>query len=167
MFGNPCKLIQNRLKAYIDQELDPGRAQRMKHHLRACAGCRRLLEELRETAAELDSLEGIEPGPYFVDLTVSRMQSIEKPCGDSEGENVAARFWFLTPLGRATAMVFLLGLLTGQFVSGWIVRHGPPSIPSHEQDLSARYVESLGEMQSLALAEGYWDITAPEKEENP
>ena len=44
-----CRLLAERLSAFLDGDLSPETCRRISAHARRCARCRRLTKELRET----------------------------------------------------------------------------------------------------------------------
>ncbi|MCD6416743.1 MAG: zf-HC2 domain-containing protein, partial [Planctomycetes bacterium] len=60
-----CNLIQEKLSAYLDGELDAEGASGVQRHLEVCARCARELAELERLADVLDSLDGMAAAPDF------------------------------------------------------------------------------------------------------
>jgi|GEM_PF-1212203 len=54
-----------KLSAYVDGELGEEARAVIREHLASCPACREKVARLSFVAKALDSLEGLEPGPYF------------------------------------------------------------------------------------------------------
>lgn len=57
---------------YVDGELAPDDAARVRAHTAVCASCRDLLQTEQELEGALDGLKGLEPPPGFASATVMR-----------------------------------------------------------------------------------------------
>jgi anti-sigma factor RsiW len=57
---------------YVDGELSPDDAARVRAHAAACASCREILQTEQELGSALGSLQGLEPPPGFASATVIR-----------------------------------------------------------------------------------------------
>jgi hypothetical protein len=62
-----CAYVMKRLTDYVESELSPGNQQRVAQHLRDCASCTRLLEDLRRTRTLLSQLPKPQPPPHLTE----------------------------------------------------------------------------------------------------
>jgi len=78
-------------------------APQVATHLRSCAACSRMLDEMRRTVALLDEWQAPEPSPYFdVRLRARLREEAARPRGGLE--------WFRRPaLAAALAVLLVIG----------------------------------------------------------
>jgi hypothetical protein len=125
---------------------------KLQAHLAGCERCRRELDELRATAALLDSWESPEPSPYFLTRLEARLRAEREaePAGWLQGgiARLRARFAYgprthLRPLA-AMALTVLLLVGGGAYlnVTDWLQ---PPAAPGQ-----AAVVRDLQTMDSNA-----------------
>ena len=80
----------DRLSEYLDGELDAGERAALDEHLRHCAGCRRVLADLREVKRRAAALRDRDPRPELWTEIATRIGApgVELP---SESDELAAR----------------------------------------------------------------------------
>ncbi len=96
-----CAEIQVELSAYVDGELPAARRASFDDHLATCAACRQRAQELRQLAAGVKALPGLQPSPQFL-REVRAKVSAARP--EARSHKVA---WWGLPVGAA-AMIALL-----------------------------------------------------------
>lgn len=85
-----CEEIQNRLSAYLEDEVEPGERRAIEEHLPECARCQHELDLIRQTVSALTSLAEIEVPAR---LTASIQAAIETQ-KTSRWRDVASRIFF-------------------------------------------------------------------------
>lgn len=68
-----CQEVEERVSAYLDEELDSALRQGMANHLDQCAGCREELEGFQDLDALLKRLARLDMGPEFAEYLVARL----------------------------------------------------------------------------------------------
>jgi anti-sigma factor RsiW len=63
--GSPCERLRAQACAFVDGELEPGRAALVGAHLEHCPACAALVETLAELQRVLPALAAPDPGPWF------------------------------------------------------------------------------------------------------
>jgi predicted anti-sigma-YlaC factor YlaD len=61
-----CSQVKRRLSAFLDGEVSEKEKLKISEHLKSCIDCQKELESLSYVSNFLDSLEEIEPSPYFI-----------------------------------------------------------------------------------------------------
>lgn len=136
---------------------------KLQAHLAGCERCRRELDELRATAALLDSWESPEPSPYFLTRLEARLRAEREaePAGWLQGgiARLRARFAYgprthLRPLAAmALTVVLLLGGGTYLGITDWDQPAAPPGQATVVHDLqtldnNAQLLDQLEAMSS-------------------
>lgn len=67
--------VEDRLSAYLANELDPQERDFIESHIEICAACRRELEFLREVDSLLDDLPLEDPGPEFTEAVMVKARN--------------------------------------------------------------------------------------------
>jgi anti-sigma factor RsiW len=97
-----CKKIQPLLSEYIDGALDSEKAWSVKMHIASCAVCSTVADELRGTAALLQTLPPREPSANFEAMLAKRLaDQVLTPHRPSFLERL--RTWWDTPQVRPVA----------------------------------------------------------------
>lgn len=73
--------VVDELSAYLDGELAPADADRVRRHLEACADCRAELQALRDAQALLRSLPEVEPPASLRTRVLDRVRRRARPAG--------------------------------------------------------------------------------------
>ncbi|MBI5664430.1 MAG: DUF2275 domain-containing protein [Nitrospirae bacterium] len=69
-----CRDIQEKLSAFIEEELSPAERLQVEKHLKACSKCGLALEDLRRTIALTKGLEAAEPPPWLRQKVMARVR---------------------------------------------------------------------------------------------
>lgn len=112
------RYTQERLSAYMDEELSPGERGRMEHHLDGCPQCRCELDNLRRTVQWTMALPVV-PCPRNFTVPVP---------APAKRARVAQRVWGMPVLQGATALVavlFLLAVVGEAFLPGMLPASAP------------------------------------------
>jgi anti-sigma factor RsiW len=143
---------EKKLSAYLDGELPEEERPAVQEHLALCAACRREAARLAFVSEVLDSLEGLEPSPYFAPRLKHLVSRRER--GRRVGRIVVA---------AAAAAAAALSLLLGGFL-GRALYAGPNGAPSDGNGELTAYLDvspledfpdgSLGEAWGEVWAEG-------------
>jgi anti-sigma factor RsiW len=67
--------MQEKLSAYMDDAVSTQERSAMEDHLAGCAECRKALEELRKTVAQLKNLEQVEPPTWLTQKIMAQVRS--------------------------------------------------------------------------------------------
>lgn len=105
-----CSACEARLTAYLEGDLSPGDAQSIETHLKDCAACRALADDVRAVDVRLEGLRGIEPRPDFTHSVMAAVVALPLP----KPSRIRAR-WFIAYLAAAWAL--LIGLTAGRVIN--------------------------------------------------
>lgn len=136
--GHTFSMICNTelILAYIDGELSPEDAARVRAHTAACAACRAILQSEQELDAALGGLNQFAPPPEFASATVRRAQcdvghALRSPRERKvaflvAGGLAALSLVLLWPTGIGATMLGRLAPLRcmGRFALGWVESTG-------------------------------------------
>jgi len=119
-----CHEIEKELSAYLDGELPPKEADRVREHIAKCPACARELERLRRVIETMRELPAV-PAPKglkekILDELVASETGREKPAG-------ASRMRMLWPTAAAVAVAALLAWYGGLFRSRGVERAAAPT----------------------------------------
>ena len=130
-----CRTICEHLSAYLDDELAPELAERVREHLASCATCRTELDSLRELTGVLHALPH-EPAPESVEqevvLYIEEDILLRKP-DRARWTTIAART--LTGLG-AVAAALLVGLSAYMYFASF--DESPTDVTVADYDLATK-----------------------------
>jgi hypothetical protein len=124
----------DRLSEYLDDELPPPERAALDEHLRECAGCRAVLEDLRRVSVRAKALRDRDPDQNLWPEIARRIGRPEAAWavagGGDEGDELAARrrrkVWApWLGAGAAAAAVLVLGIGIGRFTAP-----GDPELPT-------------------------------------
>jgi hypothetical protein len=102
-----CQEVQERVSAYLDDELDSALHQGMANHLNQCARCREELDGFQGVDALLKGLARLDVGPEFAEHLVvgvcKESVASERMCFEGGVSNPVLRFFesFFELLGPA------------------------------------------------------------------
>lgn len=159
-----CKRVQRQLKAFADGELSPRRRAKVGRHLDGCGACRDVLGEIEGLSSLLATYEEIEPVRGLADAVLARARRPAKhsyPLVVRYGAPLRALLG--SPVGWATAGVFLAGILTGHVLT-----------TSAKQDLSPGQqvashpvvdLEIFSEVPPYSLEQVYWEALPADGED--
>lgn len=106
-----CQTTEHHLQAWLDGELSPSQARRLKKHVRECAVCSARLDGLRRLYDALSDLPGPPPALQLVDRTMLAARALieERPLGS---------WWATLPtINKGMSVAALAaGLLLGVFL---------------------------------------------------
>ena len=69
-----CNEIENRLPAYLENNLSPEEKKNIKGHIASCPRCSRAAEALRKAQGIVQDLTEVEPPPFFEQRIMSRVR---------------------------------------------------------------------------------------------
>jgi len=128
---NDCVGIRNELSAYIDGELTPDEAERVRSHLAQCPACREEEEALRRVAAAVGELPSLAAPPGLRQATLERVRA-ERP------RRTARRLRLLWPAAAAILIALALTMYS--------------SLGRRSRSESARYLEKAAPRQTIREA---------------
>ena len=117
---------------YIEGELGPDDAARVRAHTRSCAACREILETELALESALGELKSLEPPPDFATATVRRAQcdvthALASPHERRRAAAITASLasvslLLLWPTGVASSLFAMLGpaRCMAKFTCGWL-----------------------------------------------
>lgn len=150
-----------RLSEYLDNELAEDERRTIDVHLAACAGCRTVLEDLREVVARAAALEDTEPASVLwpgiaARLSAPQRRSVLRLVTDFVS---ARRFSFTLPQLAAASLAIML--LSGGVV--WMARSGDARVDF--EPLSAESTRTSGPaILPVDLSTGQYDAAVTDLE---
>ncbi len=122
-----CKETAN----YFEEWRSGSASAGFEEHLRECAACRELAEELGRTAGWLEAarLEATEPGPAFWSRLGARLEEVDR----------RADFWAALGWAASRATVVLAAVVL--LLTVWVWREGSPSNGQVAFDAPQSYLE--------------------------
>ncbi len=138
-----------KLSAYLDGELPEEERPAIEEHLALCAACRREAAHLAFVSEALDSLEELEPSPYFA----ARLRHLVS--GRERGRRV--RRVVVAAAAAAAAVSLVLGGFLGR-----ALYVGPNGAPSDGNGELTAYldVSPLDDFPDGSLGEAWGDVWA-------
>ena len=70
-----CRSIEEKLSAYLENQLSSEEKMQVAEHLKTCAKCSLSLNDLKKTVAYTQGLEEIEPPPWLARTVMARVRS--------------------------------------------------------------------------------------------
>lgn len=127
--------VEDRLNAYLANEVEPEEKDFIESHLEICANCRQELEFLQELEMLLDDLPLEDPGPVFTDSVMARVKE-ETPVSVTTVTDIRAKsrrsgFWRGSDFRNMAASVVAAFVLFQGFAG--IV----PKVPEVDSTISA------------------------------
>ncbi|MBA1335107.1 MAG: hypothetical protein HPY66_0729 [Firmicutes bacterium] len=107
--GN-CNEVREQLSLYIDGMLEPGEAEGVENHLKACPECSKEVEEIRRLIRECGEMEEKEPPEYLAPMIIN---SIRK---QARGKNTRFSRWLGNRRIVSAAAAVLLVLVVAKGV---------------------------------------------------
>ena len=167
-----CKMMREKLDAYLTGELPRRVQEKLETHLESCQDCQNALIGVRRLAAVLDGTPAPPVPKGFAGRVMARARSRvgqRKPFWATV--ELPFRWWMESafPLRVGTATVLVLGLTVG-LLMGWDTARGRAACgPAPEDaDLFAVYnVDYLEEAPSGSLAEAYLALASGRNGERP
>ena len=158
-----CKKIQAGLSEYIDSTLPEQLSEATRAHLRSCAVCTKITEELTQTSRLLAFLPRPEPSESFErKLTLRLAGQVLRPKPITLGEKLSA--WWIRPRVRPTvasalAVAALIPLVVVRVRPALPVALPPQTTTENreveqalQEHLTAKTSEAFGDSSGLLLA---------------
>jgi anti-sigma factor RsiW len=113
-----CRIVQKKLSAYQDKELELREQEEVTSHLLNCRACREQYENLGQVWQTLGELEEIRPDPWFHRQLVRKIK-------EPRERVLVPTLQHVFPLLRTPAIASILlaiGILTGTYLGNVVVR---------------------------------------------
>jgi predicted anti-sigma-YlaC factor YlaD len=155
-----CRQVRRKLSAYQDKELPESQMNEIEHHLKSCAACSRLLQEMNDVWEVISHIETVKSAPYFWTRLSQRMK--EKDI-KSQGWNFVFAPIQKFSLTVLIPIILIIGFGIGMYLGENIYQHSniSSSVPI-EQELDQVLSwssfddfpqESIGEVYVTLLSE--------------
>jgi predicted anti-sigma-YlaC factor YlaD len=115
-----CRIVQKKLSAYQDRELEPREQEQVTSHLLSCRTCREQYEKLERVWQTLGELQEIHPVPGFYRQLGAR---INEPRERSLLPDFQ-RFFQLLPSPAIATILLVIGILAGAYLGNILARSG-------------------------------------------
>ena len=127
-----CSDIQEKLSAYLDNELVEKELQEIKEHLASCERCRISLASLERTVTELKSLEQVEPPAWLSKKVMAQIREQHEKAGLVQR---LRSFWQISvPVGAfATILVVGIALYLYRDIAPQVKTAAPPETPAIQE----------------------------------
>jgi hypothetical protein len=132
-----CAEVTSLVSEYLDHRLDTDRAAELVKHARACAGCRRQIDELQATIALVSSLDPVEASPEFTVEVNRKIDAAEKK---------SFLYWLFSP-PKIKVSLEVTALLLVSTLAVYFYRQ-TSEVPSVAPLSRAREVESRRQVES-------------------
>ncbi len=150
-----CRLIEEKLVDFIEQQLDDELTERIRQHIESCASCRELVEQFRAIWTSVDEIEELEPSPFFRTRLEARLD--DEIVGKSPDPIWKRIFPTLQP--AAIAVALLLAVFSGYKFA--VVPATAGESVDESSDLLVDYgLDSFEDLPGGSLADLYFDLTA-------
>jgi len=149
-----CILYRKRLGAYLDEELPREKLLDFESHLKRCTSCRAVLEDLRGLGPILQAIEAPNPPSDMVSRIVSEARNLKvarvrQKINDADRGSTMPWVWAYR---GATAVVVILGLTMGSFMSWNTLQGGRTLWPDREISGEPAYaLDALGDVYQGSL----------------
>jgi formiminotetrahydrofolate cyclodeaminase len=142
-----CHKAQRLISGYIDGSLETGKAAGLEQHVRKCAACRQLLEDLRTIAAAAPSLDGPEPSEAVWSRIRTRLMNQETVAseGRAPAPGLRALGWSASALKFAGAAAITLILIASGVFFG--IRIGKKGVSERAADPEKYTLAKLDEAE--------------------
>ena len=150
-----CTTVQQKLKAYLDQELQDKEAQALMVHLQSCTQCAYEAEALSRTWELLRELPEPDRVPDLIPATLARIRSAEK---ESFRERVS-RWLTLIPGPAVAATALALGIYVGTSI-GTSISQNYSAVQEQEDPL---YLEVFTDVPPQTIGDAYLSINEEKK----
>lgn len=126
-----CDVIQNKLVAYLDHELNPNTRDNIEYHLKTCSKCAVRLEETKKILSFYRSIPELEPEPGYVENIV-HVSSSEKVVEKKLGLISKLGKWFhiqnrvVRWAPAAISLLIILLLIGTLFSKHFVLKKRPP-----------------------------------------
>ncbi|WP_394794683.1 anti-sigma factor family protein [Armatimonas sp.] len=166
-----CNKIQAGLSEYIDSALPEELAEATRAHLRSCAVCTKIAEELTQTSRLLAFLPRPEPSESFErKLTLRLAGQALRPKPITLGEKLSA--WWIRPRVRPAVASALAVAALIPLVVVRVRPASPVALPTHmqtvtenreveqalQEHLTAKTSEAFGDSSGLLLASAHNEL---------
>ncbi len=152
-----CRLIEEKLVDFIEQQLDDETAEQIRQHIKSCASCRKLVEDFNAiwTSVDVDKIKELEPPPFFKTRLGARLDDVI----DRESAKPFWRKLFPTFQPAAIVVALLLAVFSGYKFAN------VPTVADDSVDESAELLDDYGldsfeDLPVGSLADIYFDLTA-------
>ncbi|WP_018132380.1 zf-HC2 domain-containing protein [Effusibacillus pohliae] len=136
--------VEDRLSAYLANELDPAENDFIESHLAICPACRKELELLQELEQMLDRLPLADPGPDFADAVMARLQAdipAAQPLIEPVERTRRASFWRGSDFRNMAASVVAAFMLFQGF-AGLV-----PKLPAIDATITGYKAEAIVKLE--------------------
>ncbi|MEW6440327.1 MAG: zf-HC2 domain-containing protein [bacterium] len=152
-----CKRVRDRLKPYADGELGGSRKAAVERHLAGCEPCRQALRELEGLASLMAAAAEIEPAAGLAERVLAEAGRSHRSRDRSLlRAGAPARVWYASPVGWATAGLFVAGVMAGHLLTTGLKQEGQPSPARSESSRQMVDLEIFSVTPPDSLEEVYW-----------
>ncbi|MCX5718297.1 MAG: zf-HC2 domain-containing protein [Nitrospirae bacterium] len=161
-----CRIVQKKLSAYQDRELELQEQEQVTSHLLSCRTCHERHAALEQVWQTLAELEEIHPDPWFYRQLVIK---IKEPCEQGLLPNFQ-RVFRLMPSPVIASILLVIGILAGTYLGSILTRHD--LLPSQNDPLinsQGTFFSSLKAFDPVppgTLAHGYLQMANYEERES-
>ena len=161
-----CRIVQKKLSAYQDRELEPWEQEQVKSHLLSCRDCREQYEKLERVWQTLGGFEEIRPDPWFYRQL---LRKIEEPRQQGLLPTVV-RFFRPLRTPAIASILLTIGILAGTYLGNILVRFGflrfQPERPTYSQEALFDSLKVFDPAPPGTLAQGYLQMVSYKEDES-
>ena len=158
-----CRIVQEKLSAYQDKELEPGEEEEISRHLIGCQSCRAQYEKLERVWQTLGGVKEIHPDPWFFRKIVRKIR-------ESRERRFFPSLQWIPRLLPAPVIVFILlvvGILTGTYLGKTLAQSNIFLL--HYEQASETVFNSMRVFDPAppgTLAEGYFRMVSYKEDDS-
>ena len=158
-----CRIVQKKLSAYQDTELETHEREQVKEHLLNCRTCREQHAEFSRVWQTLGELEEIHPDPWFY-------QQIVRKIKEPREQRLFPSLQWVPRLLPAPVIVFILlvvGILTGTYLGNILAQSNIFLL--HYEQASETVFNSMRVFDPAppgTLAEGYFRMVSYKEDDS-
>ncbi len=147
-----CEEINIKLSAFQDKELPDAQLEEIENHLKNCADCSTVIQEMIEIDELLGNIETIESAPYFWARLSQRMNERKQ----------SGRNFIFAPIQKLSLSVLMIcflifGLVIGIYLGQNIYQHSQlTSASTSEQEIDQVFpMNSFDDFPDQSVAQAY------------